>query len=408
MNRRRPKKSKKGFSGSVGNRQIVVNGYSEQWLRQSFDWVYSQEIMATGRSVSVGQSVEIITQQGQSLGTGIFAGVAAEGSVAVRRFSSTPTNLDTSFFVDKVQKALQRRHIPETTNAWRLVHAENDDLPGVVVDCWATTIAITLSCPSLEPILQFLLDAIQLVHPYENAVGHIRLAEGNQKYLGVLHGELPERFVVQELGVKYWVHPQLSKDAGLFLDMRPLRGWLVERGWNNQRVLNLFCYTGAFSVSAAVHGAKHVTSVDLSNPYLLRAKSNFELNDQTTETHRFVESDCFQALDRLRRKSEKFDVVIADPPSFSHSNQGTWSVQSDLKRLVVSCLRVLKSGGILIIATNHGKMPPRDFSKAIVDASRKEKRRLRLLLNYVPGTDFPAALHFPEARYLKCWVMEAS
>jgi 23S rRNA (cytosine1962-C5)-methyltransferase len=405
---RREKKSKKGFLGSVGDHQIVVNGYSEQWLRHSFDWIYSQEVMAVGKNVSFGKTAEVVTQNGQSLGTVIYSGKGPEGSVAARRFSDSKEALDLSFFIAKIQAAYNRRHIPELTSAWRLIHSENDDLPGIVVDCWERTISITVSCSSLESLIPLLMDAIQAVYPFENAVGHLRLPEGNQRYLGTLKGELSERFVVQELGLQYWVHPQLSKDAGLFLDMRPLRGWLSQRGWKNQRVLNLFCYTGAFSVSAAAHGAKQVTSVDLSNPYLERARGNFELNNLSTDGHRFLEADCFQALDRLRRKSETFDVVIADPPSFSHSNQGTWSVQSDLKRLVISCLRVLSKGGILVIATNHGKMPPRDFSKAITDAARKEKRRLRLLLNYVPGTDFPAALHFPEARYLKCWVMEAS
>ena len=125
------------------------------------------------------------------------------------------------------------------------------------------------------------------------------------------------------------------------------------------------------------------------------------------DKHVFLQSDSFQALDRYRRKKEGFDVVIADPPSFSHSSQGTWSVQKDLKRLVIACLRVLVPGGLLIIATNHGKMSPREFSKAIQEAAYKEGRRLYLIHNYSPDTDFPAALHFPEARYLKCWVMKA-
>ena len=152
--------------------------------------------------------------------------------------------------------------------------------------------------------------------------------------------------------------------------MRPLRAWLVRQGWENKRMLNLFCYTGAFSLSAAVHGA-NTTSVDLSKTYLDRAVENFRLNALTPEEHRFIESDTFAALDRLRRKGETFDTVLADPPSFSHSSNGTWSVQTDLKRLVIACLRVLKPGGTLIIATNNGKMPPRDFSKAILDASPK-------------------------------------
>ncbi len=387
--------------------QVVVNGYSEQWLRQQFDWVYNKEVLATGKNVVAGSLVEICNSQGQALGVGVYAGTTEEQSVAVRRLSERIETIDVNFFVGRIRAAQSRRSIEPQTTAWRLVHSENDDLPGFVVDCWAHSVSITLSCPSLTSLLDDFVEALNVVHPFENAVGHVRLPHGKQQYLGILKGELPERFGVQELGVDYWVHPQLSKDAGLFLDMRPLRAWLARQGWEDKRFLNLFCYTGAFSVSAAQHGANTV-SVDLSTAYLERARENFRLNQIDLSPHQFVEADTFVALNRFRRKGELFDTVLADPPSFSHSSHGTWSVQKDLKRLVVACLRVLKPGGTLVIATNHGKMPPRDFSKAILDAARKEKRRLRLILNYVPGTDFPAALHFPEARYLKCWVMEAS
>ena len=406
-NKRQKSKTNSLKAVSVADGQIMVNGYSEQWLRQQFDWVYDKEILGIGKNVQKGDVIEIVSQQRQSLGVGVYAGKESEQNVAIRRFHTGVCDLDTQFFEDRVRRAKNRRSIENHTSAWRLVHSENDDLPGIVVDCWDRSISVTLSCVSLKSILTPLMQAIERIHPFDNAVGHVRLPHGKQEYLGVLKGHFPERFVVQELGIDFWVHPQLSKDAGLYLDMRPLRAWLVRQGWENKRMLNLFCYTGAFSLSAAVHGAQ-TTSVDLSRVYLDRAKENFRLNTLGTEGHRFIESDTFAALDRLRRKGETFDTVLADPPSFSHSSNGTWSVQTDLKRLVVSCLRVLKPGGMLIVATNNGKMPPRDFSKAILDASRKEKRRLRLLLNYVPGTDFPAALHFPEARYLKCWVMEAS
>lgn len=401
-------KKEKSIRLTAPKGQVIVNGYSEQWLRQQFDWVYHQEVEAVGSDVTTGSLVTITNKQGQVLGVGVYAETNLEQEVAVRRFSESVRVLNTEFFVERLTAALKRRTIERNTTAWRLVHSENDDLPGIVIDCWDRNLSITLSCVSLKCLLDDLMAALQKVYPFDNAVGHVRLPQGSQEYLGVLKGTFPERFVVQELGIQYWVHPQLSKDAGLFLDMRPLRGWLEQKGWAEQRLLNLFCYTGAFSVSAAVHGASEVVSVDLSSAYLERAQENFRLNGVAVESHQFVESDTFAALNRLRRKGELFDTVLADPPSFSHSNEGTWSVQQDLKRLVIACLRVVKPGGILIIATNHGKMPPRDFSKAILDAARKEKRRLRLMLNYVPGTDFPAALHFPEARYLKCWVMEVS
>ena len=397
------KKTQEKITFRPGPLQVVVNNYSEEWLSKSFDLVYQKEILAKGTKVELGSEVEIVSSKGKVLGVGIFA----DGELAVRRFSTESGMLSISFFARRFEWALFRRDIPEDTNAWRWIHNENDDLPGIVVEVWGDEISIILSDRSLVIWLDTFLEALLRVRPFNRAWGHVRLGEGKQEDLGLVFGEEPkEKVQVQELGVQYWVTPQSSKDAGLFCDMRDLRAWLTDT-WSYKRVLNLFCYTGAFSVSAAVHGAAEVHSVDLSAGYLDRAKENFRLNGLDPADHVFATSDSFQALDRYRRKRESFDVVIADPPSFSHSSHGTWSVQKDLKRLVAACLRVLTPGGYLIIATNHGKMSPREFSKAIQEASQKEGRRLYLMHNYNPGIDFPAALHFPEGRYLKCWVMRA-
>ena len=385
--------------------QVVVNNYSEEWLLKNFDIVYTKEIIGKGKDVQAGSSVEIISTKGTFLGVGIVG--EPNSDIGLRRYSIEQVSLDEKFFASRFEEALFRRDIPEETNAWRWIHAENDDLSGIVVEVWGSDISIVLSDRSLVLWLDVFLEALLRVRPFKRAWGHVRLGEGKQEDLGLIFGEDPQKKIqVQELGLQYWVTPQNSKDAGLFCDMRSLRAWLQDR-WKYKRVLNLFCYTGAFSVSAAAHGASEVHSVDLSLGYLERAKDNFLLNDLNPDKHQFVNADSFQALDRYRRKKDGFDVVIADPPSFSHSSQGTWSVQKDLKRLIIACLRVLVPGGHLIIATNHGKMSPREFSKAIQEAAQKEKRRLYLIHNYCPDVDFPAALHFPEARYLKCWVMKA-
>ena len=159
-------------------------------------------------------------------------------------------------------------------------------------------------------------------------------------------------------------------------------------------------------MQALSHGADCVTSVDLSGTYLSWLNDNIELNELDKSRHEGIEIDALKALDRFRRKGQTFDVVLADPPSFSHSSSGIWSVQNDLSRLVNGMLRVLKPGGMLILASNHGKLSPKQFSKAILDASRKVSRRLRLVYVHQPGPDVPALLAFPSSRYLKCWVLQ--
>ena len=160
-----------------------------------------------------------------------------------------------------------------------------------------------------------------------------------------------------------------------------------------------------FSVVAARHGAKEVVSVDLSPRYLERARLNFELNDLPLDAHSFIAEDTLKVLDRYRRKNEQFDLVIADPPSFSHGPDGDWSGKGGLARLIQSCAAVTRTGGWLCVASNQGSVTPKDFHRAIQAGGRKGGCQLRIVHQGSPPLDFPAALDFPESRYLKVWVL---
>jgi len=147
-------------------------------------------------------------------------------------------------------------------------------------------------------------------------------------------------------------------------------------------------------------------SVDLSGAYLERARENFRLNDLSCESHRFVEEDVFRAFDRFRRKGEIFDIIIVDPPSFSHGPDGKLSVRKDYARLVSAALRILKPNGWLVAATNQGSISPKEFRGILTDGSQKAGRSLRIIHEGSAPIDFPAALEFPQSRYLKCWVLQ--
>ncbi len=377
---------------------IQVNDYSYSWLQKGFDWVYKNEIKKKKGSCAKGSWITILSPHGKDLGMGIWCG----GKIACRRFSrhlEDPQQL----LERKLQEALERRPNFSPTECWRWLHSENDGLPGIRLDVWGEEYVITLADKALESILTILINAIQKLRPARAIWGYVR-NQGVEK-LGLLYGKGKEEGLwVEELGLQYWVEPNRSPDAGVFGDMRELRGWL-QPYWKNKTVLNLFCFTGAFSISAAAHNATKVCSVDLSSPYIEWVKKNMAGNQLPVDEHDFVVSDANKVLERFRRKKRSFDIVIADPPSFSHGD-AVWSVERDLSGLVLRCLRVLNPNGMMIIATNHGKMSPKEFSKAIVQASYKEKRPLRILKQYSPSIDHPAALSFPESRYLKCWVLQ--
>lgn len=384
----------------------VVNNYSAEWLRKGFPWVYPKEVLGRGAE---SETVELRAMDGAVLGRAIPDG----GWIAARVFRHDGGALDRDWLWSTLDRAAALRDLvvdPDTT-AYRLVHGENDDLPGLRIDWWDHAATLVLDSPSLAllvpEIVAWLVDrrdprAVYLC--YRPDPRDERDPSRWSPEPGLVHGHaLPGEITVRERGMNMRVRPWEGPDVGMYADMREVRAWL-EPHWGGKRVLNTFAYTGAFSVAAALHGASHVTTVDLSGAYLERAEGNFVANELDPSMHDFVEEDTFKALDRLRRAGERFDVALLDPPSFSHSKEGTWSVKKDYPRLVASTLRVLEEGGWLVAASNHGQVSPRDFRGFVVDGARKAGVRAQELAWLGQAPDFPAATWFPEGRYLKIGV----
>lgn len=396
---------------SAPRESLGVNAYSEQWLRRGFPWVYRDEIVRAPRALQPGAVVGLTGPSGAALGVGIWD----DAHVAVRRFREDDGAIDADLLGARLVAALARRVLPPQTTAWRWVHGENDDLPGVRVDVWGGSLGVALDSPALLPLLQPLLGEVASrwpdpARPLEQAWLSWRLEEGRSdkglpRGLVQTWAAAEDEVWVQERGLWYAVRPQDGFDAGLYCDMREARTWMAP-WWTDKKVLNTFCFTGAYSVAAAAGGAAEVVSVDLSGPSLARARANLLRNG--LPEGRLWEEDVFRALDRLRRTGERFDVVVADPPSFSRGADGSWSASQDLGKLVASCLRVLRPGGWLIAASNNGKVSPKAFQEQLQEGARRAERRLRILHQCSQPPDFPAALHFPESRYLKCWIVEAT
>ena len=374
-----------------------MNAYSEKWLRQGFSWVYPNEV-TSGRA-RPGETVRLVGPANTSLGTAI----ADDGWIAARRFRSDDGPIDAALIRARIDAAhaLRQGVLPPETTAWRLVNAENDDLPGVRVDVWGTQVVVTLDSPSLEPLLDAIADAVEaLLAPSAVLLAwrpDPREKERPTPPPRTLRGTPATEERVLERGVAFLVRPGAGKDVGLFPDMRDNRAWLAPH-WAGRSLLNLFAHTGAFSVAAAAGGGETVT-VDLSPNYLERAGANFAANG--LPAGELLAEDSFKALDRFRRQGRRFDRVLLDPPGHSHSKDGTWSGEQDYVRLVAAALRVLPPGGWLIAASNLGSVSPHRFQGMLVNGSRKAERTLRMIHDGSQPPDFPAALHFPEGRYLK-------
>lgn len=387
---------------ALGPDEVQVNGYSEGWLRRGFPWVYRDELIAGhDRPRAPGAALGLRGPGGERLGVGIWA---PEGKVALRvwRFDEGP--IDAALVAERLRKARARRALPPETSAWRWLHGENDDAPGFRVDVWGEHLAVALDDPSLEPWLPAVVEALR-EQAAPRAIWRSARPGGGRETGALLWGDGGDgEVVVLERGLRFLVHPGAGHDVGLFCDMRDMRQFLAPH-CEGRRVLNLFAHTGAFSVLAAANGAASVHTVDLSANWLRRARQNLELNGLSADAHVFQAEDSLAALDQLRRKGARFDLIIADPPSFSHGPRGEWSIRQDLGRLVAACCRVLSPEGWLLVASNHGGLSPKDFGAMVQAGALKAETPLRLLHEGAPPLDFPAALSFPESRYLKCWLL---
>lgn len=386
---------------------LTVNSYSAGWLKKGFAWVYPKEV-DKGRP-DAGVPTRIVDARGKVLGVGY----GSSGFLAARVFRHDDGPLDQAWADAVLDRAAALRDVvvDAETDGYRLVHAENDGMPGIRVDWWRAFAVIILDHPSVAPVVDRIVDWLQRRRqPRGIALCYRRdprdqLPSTLDPAPGLIAGRAPTGPVrVRERGLTFEVLPLDGPDVGLYSDMRGVRAWL-EPTWGGTRVLNTFAYTGAFSVSAAMHGASEVTTVDLAKKVLQRAEANFAANALDTTAHTFLASDTFKALDRFRRTGERFDRVVLDPPSFSRSDAGVWSASRDYPRLVAGAARVLDDEGWLIAASNQGEVSPKQFAGFVADGLRKAGRRGQLLVSLSQAPDHPAATHHPEGRYLKVHVV---
>jgi 23S rRNA (cytosine1962-C5)-methyltransferase len=383
---------------------LVVDAYSESWLKKGFPWVYPKEVTRGGGRP--GAEVLVRSAAGEVLGRGL----ADDGFLAVRVLRHDDGPLDQAWLDGVLDRARALRDlvVDPATDGFRLVNAECDGLPGVRVDLWREFAVVTLDSPALSSLVPGIADWLARAKEVRGVVlawrPDPRDRERSLPAPAVVLGHGPRGPVrVRERGLELDVFPLEAPDVGLYADMREVRAWL-EPTWGGTRVLNTFAYTGAFTVSAVHHGASEVVSVDLSRPMLDRLETNLRLNGHDPDAHESLAEDVFKAMDRLRRTGRRFDRVILDPPAFSRG-EGTWSATKDYPRLVGAAARLLDPGGWIVAASNQGELSPKQFDGLLGEGLKKAGRDAQVIVTLGQAPDFPSATWFPEGRYLKVRVL---
>jgi 23S rRNA (cytosine1962-C5)-methyltransferase len=370
---------------------VKVSGDLEASLANGHPWIYRDHLPAV-LDVEPGSWVRIVSNGW----TGI--GICDPTSALAVRLYSRDAVPDAAWFAASVGRAKQRRAPlleDGLTNAYRLLNGEGDGLPGIVVDVYGPIAVLRLDSAALVKLVPWILDAVQ---------SHVDLKGICQKTtqgLEVLAGRPPpDRLIVSEHGLRFFADIGSGQKTGLFLDHRENRHAL-ERWSRGKSVLNLFSYTGGFSLYAARGGARQVTSVDRAGDAMARARDNVELNGMNPELFEFVTADAMTHLGKLATEGQRFDIVISDPPSFARNRTQRQRALRAYERLHGLALGVLAPGGLYAAASCTSQVDVESFKGSIAKASARLARPLQIVMEHGQALDHPVMVGHPEGRYLK-------
>lgn len=357
--------------------------------------MYRQAVAERPRHLRTGDVVDVATAETDFVARGLYD---ASASVAVRVWTrERGERFDAALVARRVREAAavrERLGVPERTDAWRVVHGEADRLPGVIVERWGAFASVTLQGDAVRRHERTILDGVVAALQAEGV--YLRDDDASRLVAG---RPCPGDLVVREPTGRF--HVQLAEPGkpGLFTDMREVRVALAPRT-KGRSFLNLFAHTGAFSAAAVAAGAAEVVSVDLSRAFLDVARRNVETNAPGAR-HETVAADVFDALRRFAQEGRRFDVVLADPPTFSSSKaSGAFNVRDDYRSLARASLRVLAPGGLLVCATNYRAMEEAAFLRLLHDAAEMERANLRVVEVLGQPADHPSLAMVPETRHL--------
>jgi len=378
---------------------VILKPGREKALKNRHPWIFSGAV-ATFPSFENGEILSVYSHTGEFLAKAYFN---QESSLTGRvlTFADEPTQ---AVIDRKLTEAISWRaklFDPAVTDCYRLINAEGDGLPGLIIDIY-TDIAVlqvhTLGMERLKPlILEKLREKLPLRGIYEKSESNARQQEGLEESVGPLYGDCPSEITVKENGMQFLVSLEKGQKTGLFLDQREMRQLLLHLG-RGKRVLNCFAYTGGFSLFALKGGATHVTSVDRSEEACRYARENTLLNGFSEKQHSILKTDVF---DHLQPSKEHFDLIILDPPAFAKKRQDVEEACRGYKEINRRALQMLPKEGYLLTCSCSYFIDTTLFQQLLFQAAVEAGRDVVICSRHTQALDHPISLFHPEGEYLK-------
>ena len=379
-------------------------------LRAGHPWVFKKALARPPKGLPAGTIVDVV--EGDRF---VARGYLDPHSAIVVRILTREEGetVDAAFWRRRVARALAlRKELVSGTTAYRLLHGESDGLPGVVADRYEGFAVLKLYSAGLTPHRADIVEALRAeCGDLSGVYGRDEIPrddddEGGAPEGRVLWGaEPPELLCIDEYGMKILVDVRRGQKTGLFLDQRENRRMVRELARGRPEALNLFSYTGGFSVSAALGGSTHVVSSDLDADALALARETFKANGLDPADHAFAKGDCFDLLALYKKQGRRFDLVVCDPPAFAKSQKAVEGALAGYASLNRAALQVLAPGGLLVTCSCSARVSAEQFAEAVKEAAFKTRIELALVAETRQPYDHPISLQFKEGRYLKAMVL---
>lgn len=393
--------------------KVILNFKRDYATLHHHPWVFSGAVKEVEGEPGRGTTVQVCNVRGDVLGYGSYS---PDSQIRIRMMSfGAGAAPDAAYVKGLVAASVARRADFRTngfTNAFRLINAESDGLPGVVADEYDGWVVVQLASAGAEYWKTEIVEALMASVPncrgvYNRSDVDARRREGLPEEKGLLAGdEPPEEIPIYEGLIRYLVNVRTGHKTGFYLDQRDARA-VVGSFAKGAEMLNCFSYTGGFGLAARAGGAVHVTHLDVSADALALAEKNTALCAPRETVSEFIEADVFKQLRLYRDQGRKFDLIVLDPPKFADTKAGLMRASRGYKDINLLAMKLLRPNGLLATFSCSGAMTVDLFDKVCAEAAFDAKRNFQVLARTRQGTDHPVGLNFPEGLYLKGLILRA-
>ena len=386
---------------------VYLRKGKEDSLNRFHPWVFSGALARMDDGITEGDVVRVITADGNFIGVGHYQG----GSIAVRILSFEDILIDKDYWRKAISAAFEMRKAisvvdAESTDAYRLVHGEGDFMPGLIIDIYGCTAVMQAHSVGMHvarrDIASALVDVMggRVANVYYKSEATLPFKAGVEQENAFIIGGSDDN-IATENGLRFHIDWLKGQKTGFFIDQRDNRS-LLERYSKDRRVLNMFCYTGGFSVYAMRGGAQFVHSVDSSAKAIELTKRNIELNFPGDSRHEAICEDAFKYLDAM---GDRYDLIVLDPPAFAKHRGALHNALKGHPRLNVQALAQIRPGGVLFTFSCSQVVTKDNFRNAVFTAAAIARRKVRILHQLHQPADHPINIYHPEGEYLKGLVL---